>query len=94
MERYDRDARRLQYLAYGLVALVSMGWMAGLGFVAAVAASEDAGFVHDTPAWLIPALQGVAAVAIAAVAVALLAIIRRIRIRAHALGEALPRLVD
>lgn len=94
MEKLDREARRLQVAAFLLVALVTMGWMAGLGFGFGIAASDDVGFVHDTPAWLIPALQGLAALAISAVVVTLLGIIRRIGLRAHSMSEALPRLIS
>ncbi len=93
MKALDTEARRFQNLAFGLVVLVSFGWMAGLGIGFAVAASSDAGFVHDTPAVLTPGLQGVIALAIGSVVIALLAIVRRIRIRAEVLGTALPRLL-
>jgi hypothetical protein len=93
MKALDTEARRFQNLAFGLVALVSLGWMAGLGIGFAVAASSDTGFVHDTPAVLVPGLQGVFALAIGSVVVTLLAIVGRIRIRAEALGDTLPRLL-
>ncbi len=67
--------------------------MAGIRIGFAVAASSDAGFVHDTPAVLTPGLQGVIALAIGSVVITLLAIIRRIRIRAEVLGDTLPRLL-
>ena len=94
MKTLDTDARRYQRAAFALVSLVTLGWMAALGIGAAVATSSDSGFVHDTPAVLIPGLQGVIALAVGAVLLTLLAIVRRIRIRAHVLGEALPRLLD
>jgi hypothetical protein len=93
MKALDTEARRFQNLAFGLVALVSLGWMAGLGIGFAVAASGDASFVHDTPAVLTPGLQGVIALAIVAVVISLLAIIRRISIRADVLADTLPRLL-
>jgi hypothetical protein len=93
MKALDTEARRFQNLAFGLVALVSLGWMAGLGIGFAVAASSDAGFVRDTPAVLTPGLQGVLGLAIGAVVLTLLAIVRRIRIRAEILGSTLPRLL-
>ena len=93
MKELDTQARRLQIAAFVLLALVTLGWMAGLGFGFGVAASDDAEFVKDTPAWLIPALQGVIAIAISSVVLVLTAIVRRIRIRAHVLSEALPRLL-
>lgn len=93
MKALDTEARRFQNLAFGLVGLVSLGWMAGLGIGFAVAASSDSGFVHDTPAVLVPGLQGVLALAIGSVVITLLAIIRRIRIRAEVLSDALPRLL-
>jgi hypothetical protein len=94
MDTLKREATRRQQVAFALLALVTLGWMAGLGLGFAVAASNDAGFVADTPAWLTPALQGVLAIAIVAVVVTLLAIVRRIRIRAHVMSEALPRLLQ
>jgi hypothetical protein len=93
MKALQTEARRFQNLAFGLVALVSLGWMAGLGIGFAVAASSDSGFVHDTPAVLVPGLQGVLGLAIGAVVLTLVAIIRRIRIRAEVLGDTLPRLL-
>jgi hypothetical protein len=94
MKALDSQSRRLQAAAFALVFLVTLGWMAGLGFGFGVAASDNADFVKDTPAWLTPALQGVIAIAIGSVVVTLLAIVRRIRIRAHVLSEALPRLLE
>lgn len=93
MKALDSEARRFQTLALVLVALVSFGWMAGLGFGADVASSTSKEFVQDTPAWLTPALQGVIAVAIGSVVLTLLAIVRRIRIRAGVLAETLPSLL-
>lgn len=93
MKALDSEARRFQTVAFVLVALVTFGWMAGLGFGAGIATSTSKEFVQDTPAWLIPALQGVIALAISSVVLTLFAIIRRIRIRAAVLGETLPRLL-
>lgn len=89
----DRQARRYQYGAFLLAALVTLGWMTGIGFGIAVAASDDVEFVRDTPLILMPSLMGAAMVAISAVILTLLAIIRRIRLRAHAMEEALPALI-
>lgn len=94
MDTLDREATRRQRAAFVLLPLITLGWAAGLGLGFAVAASSDAGFVGSTPAWLIPALQGVIAVAIVAVVLTLLAIVRRIRIRAHVMSQALPRLLE
>lgn len=93
MKALDTEARGFQNVAFVLVALVTFGWMAGLGFGAGIASSTSKEFVQDTPAWLIPALQGVIALAISSVVITLLAIVRRIRIRAGVLSEALPRLL-
>lgn len=93
MKALDTEARTFQKVAFVLVALVTLGWMAGLGFGVGIASSTSTEFVQDTPAWLIPALQGVLALAIGSVLFTLLAIVRRIRIRAGALSEALPRLL-
>jgi len=93
MEDLDREASRRQTLAFALLGLVTLGWMAGLAFGFADAGGAD-GLVRTTPDWLAPALQGVIGLAIASVAVVLTAITRRIRIRAHVLSEALPRLLD
>ncbi|HZR93893.1 MAG TPA: hypothetical protein VFA44_15970 [Gaiellaceae bacterium] len=92
MNALDSEARRFQTGASILVALVTFGWMAGLGFGAGIASSASREFVQDTPAWLIPALQGVIALAISSVVLSLFAIVRRIRIRAGVLAETLPRL--
>lgn len=93
MKRLEGEARTFERIAFVLVALVTLGWMAGLGFGAAIASSTSKQFVQDTPAWLTPALQGVIAVAISSVVLTLFAIIRRIRSRAAVLGETLPRLL-
>lgn len=93
MKALDTEARRFQNLAFVLVALVTFGWMAGLGFGAGLASSTSKEFVQDTPAWLTPALQGVIALAIGSVVLTLLAIVRRIRIRAGVLTETLTRLL-
>lgn len=92
MKALDSEARRFQIVAYVLVALVTFGWMAGLGFGVGIASSTSKEFIQDTPAWLAPALQGVIALAISSVVLTLFAIIRRIRIRAGVLAETLPRL--
>jgi hypothetical protein len=94
MKEFETASGRFQRIAYILLALVTLGWMAGLAFGFAIAASNDASFVRDTPAWLTPALQGVVAAALAGVLVTLLAIVRRIRIRAHVLSGTLPRLLS
>jgi len=92
MTREHLEAERLQRLAHALVALVTLGWMAG-ALAVAVAVSDDAGFVRDTPAWLAPALMGLLGAALAAVLATLAAIARRIRLRAAVLADALPRLL-
>lgn len=93
MKALDSEARRFQFVAFVLVALVTFGWMAGLGFGVGIASSTNQEFVQDTPAWLIPALQGVIALAISSALLTLFAIVRRIRVRAAVLGETLPRLL-
>lgn len=93
MQALDTEARRFQTVAYVLVALVTFGWMAGLGFGAGIATSTSKEFVQDTPAWLTPALQGVIALAIGSVVLTLFAIVRRIRIRAGVFAETLPQLL-
>ena len=94
MKDLDREASQRQTLAFALLGLVTIGWMAGLAFGFAAAGGAGGSLVRTTPAWLSPALQGVIGVAIASVAVVLTAITRRIRIRAHVLSEALPRLLN
>lgn len=93
MKKLDLEARRLQLGAFLLIALVTAGWMAGLGFGGGIAESTSKEFREDTPAWLIPALQGVIGIAIGSVVITLLAIVRRIRIRANVMSEQLPRLL-
>jgi hypothetical protein len=93
METLDREATIRQQLAFALLGLVTLGWMAGLAFGFALAHGTDASIVRTSPQWLTPALQGVIALAITSVAVVLTAITRRIQIRAHVLSEALPRLL-
>jgi hypothetical protein len=93
MKALDTEARRFQNVAFVLVALVTLGWMGGLGFGFGIASSTSKEFVQDTPAWLIPALQGMIALAISSVVLTLLSIVRRIRIRADVLSEALPLLL-
>lgn len=93
MDDLDREATARQKIAYALLGLVTMGWMAGL--VLGFAAANDSGgsFVETTPQWLLPALQGVIGVAILSVAVVLTAIGNRIRIRARVLSQVLPSLL-
>ena len=93
MERLDEDARRFQYAAYVLVALVTMAWMAAIGFGWSVAASTDAEFARDTAAILTPGLMGLAMAAIGAVVLTLLAITRRLELRGEAMAEAPPQLL-
>ncbi len=93
MKALDTEARRFQNVAFVLIALVTFGWIAGLGFGFGIASSTNSEFIQDTPAWLIPALQGVIALAIGSVVLTLLSIVRRIRIRAGVLSEALPSLL-
>ena len=94
MKDLDREASQRQTLAFALLGLVTIGWMAGLVFGFAAADHAGGSLIRTTPAWLSPALQGVIGIAIASVAVVLTAITRRIRIRAHVLSEALPRLLN
>ena len=93
MDSLDREAQARQRLAFALLGLVTLGWMAGLAFGFALADGAGGRLVRTSPQWLTPALQGVIALAITSVAVVLTAITRRIRIRAHVLSEALPRLL-
>lgn len=93
MDTLDQQTRRLVTVALALIALVTLGWMTGIGIGFGLAASQNAEFVRKTPAWLLPALLGVLALAITAVAVILTAVIQRIRVRAQVLSEALPRLL-
>ena len=93
MDSLDREAQTRQRLAFALLGLVTLGWMAGLAFGFALADGADASIVRTSAQWLTPALQGVIALAIASVAVVLTAITRRIQIRAHVLSETLPRLL-
>jgi hypothetical protein len=93
METLDREAQTRQTLAFVLLGLVTLGWMAGLAFGFALADRAGGSLIKTSPQWLTPALQGVIAVAITSVAIVLTAIVRRIQIRAHVLSEALPRLL-
>jgi hypothetical protein len=93
MDDLDREATARQTVAYVLLGLVTIGWMAGLVFGFASANGSGASLVETTSQWLVPALQGVIGLAILSVAVVLTTITRRIRIRAHVLGSALPRLL-
>jgi hypothetical protein len=93
METLDREAQTRQTLAFVLLGLVTLGWMAGLAFGFALAHGAGDGLIRTSPQWLPPALQGVIALAITSVAVVLTAITRRIQIRSHVLSEALPRLL-
>ncbi len=94
MEKLNREAHRRQRLAFAVLGLVTLGWMAGLALGFAFADGVGGSFVRTAPQWLTPALQGVIAAAITSVAVVLTAIVRRIQIRAHVLSEALPRLLS
>ncbi len=94
MEDLDRQASQRQALAFALLGVVTLGWMAGLVFGFAHAGGASGSLVRTTPDWLAPALQGVIGLAVASVAVVLTSITVRIRIRAHVLSEALPRLLD
>jgi len=93
MDDLDREATARQTVAYALLGLVTIGWMAGLVFGFASAGGSGGSLVQTTSQWLVPALQGVIGLAILSVAVVLTAIARRIRIRAHVLSSALPRLL-
>jgi hypothetical protein len=93
MDKLDHEAQTRQTLAFVLLGLVTLGWMVGLAFGFALADHADGSLIRTSPQWLTPALQGVIALAITSVAVVLTAITRRIRIRAHVLSEALPRLL-
>jgi hypothetical protein len=88
-----RSADLRSRVVLGFLAIVTLGWMAGIGFGIARAVSDDPVFVADVGAWLTPALQGVIAVAITPVAVALTAIVRRIRVRADTMSKVLPDLL-
>lgn len=94
MDTLDREAQARQNLAFGLLGLVTLGWMAGLALGFALADGAGGGLISTTPQWLVPALQGVIAVAITSVAITLTAVSRRVRIRAHVLSETLPRLLS
>jgi hypothetical protein len=93
METLDREAQNRQTLAFVLLGLVTLGWMAGLAVGFALADGAGGSLIRTSPQWLTPALQGVIALAITSVVVVLTAITRRIQIRAHVLSEALPRLL-
>jgi hypothetical protein len=93
MDSLDREAQARQRLAFALLGLVTLGWMAGLAFGFALADGAGGALVRTSSQWLTPALQGVIALAVTSVAVVLTAITRRIRIRAYVLSEALPRLL-
>lgn len=93
MDDLDREATARQTVANVLLGLVTIGWMAGLGFGFASANGSGGSLVQTTSQWLVPALQGVIGLAILSVAIVLTAITRRIRIRAHVLSSALPRLL-
>lgn len=93
MDKLDHDATARQKVAYALLALVTMGWMAGLAIGIAAATDSGGSLTRTAPHWLIPALQGVIAVAIVSVAAVLTAVARSIRVRAHVLGTALPQLL-
>ena len=93
METLDREATTRQQLAFALLGLVTLGWMAGVALGFALADGAGGSLIGTSPQWLTPALQGVIALAITSVAVVLTAIVRLIQIRAHVLSEALPRLL-
>ena len=93
MDTLDREAQTRQTVAFALLGLVALGWMAGLAFGFALADGAGGSLIKTSAQWLTPALQGVIALAITSVAVVLTAITRRIEIRAHVLSEALPRLL-
>ena len=93
MDDLDREATARQTVAYVLLGLVTIGWMAGLVFGFASANGSGGSLVQTTSQWLVPALQGVIGLAILSVAIVLTTITRRIRIRAHVLSSALPRLL-
>jgi hypothetical protein len=93
METLDREATIRQQIAFALLGLVTLGWMAGVALGFALADGAGGSVIRTSPQWLTPALQGVIALAITSVAVVLTAITRRIQIRAHVLSEALPRLL-
>ncbi len=93
METLARQAQNRQQLAFGLLALVTLGWMAGLAVGFAAADGAGGSLTRTSSAWLTPALQGVIAVAIASVVLSLVAITRRIQIRSQTLTETLPRLL-
>jgi hypothetical protein len=93
MDTLDREAQTRQSLAFGLLALVTLGWIAAVALGFALAEGAGGSVIRTSPQWLTPVLQGVIALAITSVAVVLTAITRRIQIRAHVLSEALPRLL-
>ena len=93
MDTLDREAQTRQTVAFALLGLVTLGWIAGLAFGFALADGAEGSLIKTSGQWLTPALQGVIALAITSVAVVLTAITRRIEIRAHVLSEALPRLL-
>ena len=93
MDDLDREATARQTVAYVLLGLVTIGWMAGLALGFASANGSGGSLVQTTPQWLVPALQGVIGLAILSVAVVLTAITSRIRVRARVLSTALPRLL-
>jgi hypothetical protein len=93
MDDLDREATARQTVAYVLLGLVTIGWMAGLVLGFASANGSGGSLVQTTSQWLVPALQGVIGLAILSVAIVLTTITRRIRIRAHVLSSALPRLL-
>ena len=76
-----------------LLALVTGGWMAGIGIGIGQVLSDDASRVQDITAWLTPSLMGVLALAIVSVALALTAIGAGIGARARVMSGALPRLL-
>lgn len=93
MDTLDREAHARQRIAFVLLGLVTLGWMAGLAVGFALADGAGGSVIRTSSQWLTPALQDVIALAITSVVVVLTAVTRRIRIRAHVLGQALPRLL-
>lgn len=88
----DRVARTLQYVAWVLSGMVTMGWMAAIGFGISMAVAEDAEYIRDVGAVLGPGLMVLAGLAITAVIATLVAIIRRNRVRFYFMSRHLPHL--
>jgi hypothetical protein len=86
----EQTVRRKTKAAVLVAVLVQIGWIAGVALGIGVAASESESFIRVTPAWLIPSLMGVLALAITAVILAHLAI----KISASARSTAMTSLVS